>query len=94
MTDYVLCERLEVYDAQLDQVYKNSAGYVHLSDKMFYSSVTTSSLEQYDIEVSVRQPLKEKANPALLQVAKIFIHYVQLQNNIINQVIISRISEQ
>lgn len=93
MKDYVLRERLAEYDAQLDMVYKNSSGYVHLSDKAFYSIVTTSSLEQYDIEFSVGLPLKEKANQVLFEAADAFIHYVQLQNTLVNQVIISRISE-
>lgn len=93
MKDYVLRERLAEYDAKLDTVYKNSSGYVHLSDKAFYSMVTTSSLEQYDIEFPVGLPLKEKANPVLLEAADAFIHYVQLQNTLVNQVIISRISE-
>lgn len=93
MKDYILRERLAEYDVQLEQVYKNSSGYVHLSDKAFYSSVTTSSSKQYDIEFSVGLPLKEKANPVLLEAADVFIHYVQLQNNLVNKVIISRISE-
>ncbi len=60
MKDYILRQRLAEYDAQLDLVYRNSSGYVHLSDKAFYSSVTISSSEQYDIEFSVEEPLKEK----------------------------------
>lgn len=77
MKDYVLRERLAEFDPQLELIYKNSSGYVHLSDKAFYSSVTASSLEQFDIEFSVGLPLKEKANPVLLEVADAFIHYVQ-----------------
>ena len=64
-----------------------------MSDKAFYSSVTTSLSEQYDIELSVGAPLKEKANPILLEVADAFIHYIKLQNNLVNQVVISRNGE-
>lgn len=63
-----------------------------MSDKAFYSSVTISSSEQYDIEFTVGAPLK-KANPILLEVADAFIHYIKLQNNLVNQVVISRNSE-
>lgn len=93
MKDYVLRERLEEFDPQLEVVYKNTSGYVHLSDKAFYSSVTSSSLEQFDIEFSVGMPLKEKANPVLLEVADAFIHYVQLQNILVTKVITARIRE-
>lgn len=93
MKDYILRKRLAEYDPQLNLVYKNSSGYVHLSDKAFYSSVTASLSEQYDIGVSVGLPLKEKANPILLEVADTFIHYVRLQNMLVNQVVDSRIAE-
>lgn len=93
MKDYILRQRLAEYDAQLDLVYRNSSGYVHLSDKAFYLSATISSSEQYDIEFSVGAPLKEKANPVLLEVADAFIHYINLQNNLVNQVVISRNGE-
>ena len=50
----------------------------------------TSSSEQYDIEFSVGLPLKEKANPVLLEVANAFVYYVKLQNNLVNQIVISK----
>ena len=74
----------------LDLVYRNFSEYVHLAEKAFYSSVTTSSSEQYDIEFSVGLPLKEKANPVLLEVANAFVYYVKLQNNLVNQIVISK----
>ena len=89
MKDYILRQRLAEYDAKLDLVYRNSE-YVHLAEKAFYSSVTTSSSEQYDIEFSVGLPLKEKANPVLLEVANAFVYYVKLQNNLVNQIVISK----
>ena len=76
MKDYILRQRLAEYDAKLDLVYRNFSEYVHLAEKAFYSSVTTSSSEQYDIEFSVGLPLKEKANPVLLEVANAFVYYV------------------
>lgn len=93
LKDCILQQRLAEYDPQLTLVYKNSSGYVHLSDKAFFSCVTTSSSEQDDIEFSVGLPLKEKANPVLLEVADAFIYYVKLQNTLVNQVVISRIGE-
>lgn len=90
MKDYILRQRLAEYDAKLDLVYRNFSEYVHLAEKAFYSSVTTSSSEQYDIEFSVGLPLKEKANPVLLEVANVFVYYVKLQNNLVNQIVISK----
>ena len=81
-------QRLAEYDAKLDLVYRNFSEYVHLAEKAFYSSVTTSSSEQYDIEFSVGLPLKE-TNPVLLEVANAFVYYVKLQNNLVNQIVIS-----
>lgn len=90
MTDYYLRKRLAIYDKNLDIVYENSSRYVHLSDKAFYSSVTTSASSQYDIEFTVRLPIKEKANPVFLEIVIAFNHYVQLQNDLLEKVIISR----
>lgn len=42
MKDYILRQRLAEYDAKLDLVYRNFSEYVHLAEKAFYSSVTTS----------------------------------------------------
>ena len=91
MKDYILRQRLAEYDAKLDLVYRNFSEYVHLAEKAFYSSVTTSSSEQYDIEFSVGLPLKEKANPVLLEVANAFVYYVKLQNNLVNQIVICKL---
>ena len=90
MKDYILRQRLAEYDAKLDLVYRNFSEYVHLAEKAFYSSVTTSSSEQYDIEFSVGLTKKEKANPVLLEVANAFVYYVKLQNNLVNQIVISK----
>lgn len=49
MKDYILRQRLAEYDAKLDLVYRNFSEYVHLAEKAFYSSVTTSSSEQYTV---------------------------------------------
>lgn len=38
----------------------------------------------------LRLPLKEKANPVLLEVANAFVYYVKLQNNLVNQIVISK----
>lgn len=59
-------------------------------EKAFYSSVTTSSSEQYDIGVLSWIAIKEKANPVLLEVANAFVYYVKLQNNLVNQIVISK----
>lgn len=53
MKDYILRQRLAEYDAKLDLVYRNFSEYVHLAEKAFYSSVTTSSSEQYALEVII-----------------------------------------
>ena len=86
MTDAVLKERLAEYDQYLKQIYDNSSGYVHLSSKAFHSSATISESSQYHIEFTVGTPLKEKANPVLLEAADAFLHYVQLQNDLLQKV--------
>ena len=90
MTDHNLQERLAAYDGSVETVYKNSSGYVHLSDKAFFSSVTTSASNRYDIEFTVGLPLKEKANPVLLEAADAFIHYVYLQNSLLEKVVTAK----
>lgn len=54
MKDYILRQRLAEYDAKLDLVYRNFSEYVHLAEKAFYSSVTTSSSEQYAVQLLER----------------------------------------
>ena len=61
MKDYILRQRLAEYDAKLDLVYRNFSEYVHLAEKAFYSSVTTSSSEQYEKQLSMTDDRIEKA---------------------------------
>lgn len=90
MTDVVLKERLAAYDEYLKHVYDNSSGYVHLSNKAFYSSATASEASQYHIEFTIGAPLKEKANPVLLEAADVFLHYLCLQNELLKKVVESK----
>ena len=80
MTDVNLRKRLSQYDNQLDTVYQNSSGYVHLSNKAFFMSTTIPEDKENTFEFKVGLPIKEKANPILLECLDAFMHYVKLQN--------------
>lgn len=90
MTDVNLRKRLSQYDNQLDTVYQNSSGYVHLSNKAFFMSTTIPEDKENTFEFKVGLPIKEKANPILLECLDAFMHYVKLQNVSINKVAISK----
>lgn len=90
MTDVNLRKRLSEYDNQLDIVYQNSSGYVHLSNKAFFQSTTIPEGEKNAFELKIGLPIKEKANPILLECLDAFMHYVKLQNVFLNKVAISK----
>lgn len=90
MTDVNLRKRLSEYDNQLDTVYQNSSGYVHLSNKAFFMSTTISEDKENTFELKVGLPIKEKANPILLECLDAFMHYVKLQNVFLKKVAISK----
>lgn len=90
MTDVNLRKRLSQYDNQLDTVYQNSSGYVHLSNKTFFMSTTIPEDKENTFEFKVGLPIKEKANPILLECLDAFMHYVKLQNVFLNKVAISK----
>ena len=90
MTDVNLRKRLSQYDNQLDTVYQNSSGYVHLSNKAFFMSTTIPEDKENTFEFKVGLPIKEKANPILLEFLDAFMHYVKLQNVFLNKVAISK----
>lgn len=90
MTDVNLRKRLSQYDNQLDTVYQNSSGYVHLSNKAFFMSTTIPEDKENTFEFKVGLPIKEKANPILLECLDAFMHYVKLQNIFLNKVAISK----
>lgn len=90
MTDVNLRKRLSQYDNQLDTVYQNSSGYVHLSNKAFFMSTTIPEDKENTFEFKVGLPIKEKANPILLECLDAFMHYVKLQNVFLNKVAISK----
>lgn len=90
MTDVNLRKRLSQYDNQLDTVYQNSSGYVHLSNKAFFMSTTIPEDKENTFEFKVGLPIREKANPILLECLDAFMHYVKLQNVFLNKVAISK----
>lgn len=88
MSDVVLRRRLEDHDLQISEVYKKSSGYVHFSDVALHSSVT--AMEENFIEFSIGIPIREEANEFLLEGADAFIHFVQLQFQLLHLVVDSK----
>lgn len=88
MKDVVLRERLEDYDSQINEVYRKSSGYIHLSDVAFYLSVCAK--DNYRIEFSVGLSIREEANEILLESADAFIHYTLLEYRLLQAVVESK----
>lgn len=87
MKDYILRQRLAEYDAKLDLVYRNFSEYVHLAEKAFYSSVTTSSSEQYSGTVEWGESAKIYT-PLFAIVYASFFKYIKLPDEVIKSTLL------
>lgn len=77
MTDWYLKEQITKIDASFGQVYEQASGYIHLSEKAFYQTVTDIDDDGL-LTLQVGHPLPEKRNDPLLECADAFIHFVIL----------------
>ena len=77
MTDYYLKTELTKFEPTFSQVYDQSSGYIHLSEKAFYQTVTDIDHDG-KLTLQVGHPLPEKRNDPLLEGADAFTHYVKL----------------
>lgn len=64
MTDAYLKEKLTELDSFVKKIYNNSSGYIHLSEKAFFETVT--NCEGNIIEFQIGRPLPEKEMRFLL----------------------------
>ena len=76
MFDGYLKDELTKWDPVFAQVYDQASGYVHLSDKAFYQMV--ESCDDSIISLYAGPNLLERHNPALIEAAEAFIHFVKL----------------
>lgn len=85
MTDFHLKEEVAKLDTKFKQVYNQASGYIHLSEKAFYQTVTDIDNDG-KLTLQVGHPLPEKWNEALLECAEAFRHFVMLHYKMLNAV--------
>ena len=85
MVDWYLKDEVAKIDVSFAKVYEQASGYVHLSDKAFYQTVTEiDGAGQLTLQVGHQLP--EKHNDPLLECADAFIHFVTLHYKMLNAV--------
>jgi len=89
MTDAYLKEKLTELDSFVKKIYNNSSGYIHLSEKAFFETVT--NCEGNIIEFQIGRPLPEKRNEVLIELMDAFIHFINLHYRMIKAVAESKL---
>lgn len=85
MSDNNLKIEVTKLDSKFEQVYNQASGYVHLSEKAFYQTVTDIG-EDGKLILQVGHDSPEKQNYPLLECAKAFNHFVLLHYKMLNAV--------
>ncbi len=85
MVDWYLKEELTKIEPSFGQVYDQASGYIHLSEKAFYQTVTDID-DDGKLTLQVGHQLPEKRNDPLLEGARAFTHYVILHYKMLNTV--------
>ena len=75
LSDKLLKDGLSHYDSRFADVYDNTSGYIHYSEKSFYQSISASNGESYDISIQISKEPPEKVNEALCECADAFIYF-------------------
>ena len=75
MRDSILKDGLAQYDSRFADVYDNTSGYIHYSEKSFYQSISASKGGDYDISIQISKEPSEKVNEALCECAEAFIYF-------------------
>lgn len=75
MSDKLLKDGLAQYDSRFADVYDNTSGYIHYSEKSFYQSVSALDGEKYHISIQISKNPAEKVNEALCECAEAFIYF-------------------
>lgn len=80
MTDAYLRKQLAKIDKRFDSVYKAASGYVHHSEKAFFSIVSTK--EPYVLNFNVGHPISIELDSVLHECAEAFLYFVKFQYEI------------
>ena len=89
MTDGYLKDEITKIDGQFANVYDQASGYIHLSEKAFYQTVTDID-DDGKITLQIGQVLPEKRNDPLLECADAFCHFVKLHYKLLVPVVESK----
>ena len=81
---------LSKIEPSFGQVYDQASGYIHLSEKAFYQTVTDID-DNGKLTLQVGHQLPEKRNDPLLEGASAFTHYVVLHYKMLNAVCESKV---
>lgn len=79
MTDKYLVEELSKRDEHIYKAYKDACGYVHHSEKSFYSITQASKEPDYSIYMGIGEDLPEDINKTLQQCYFLFRYFIHLQ---------------
>lgn len=77
MNDFRLRRRLSEYYPEINEIYGKASGYIHLSDAAFNKSWWMGKEEM--VSFSVGLPIREEANPVLLDFADTFINFLRIE---------------
>ena len=89
MTDGYLKDEITKIDGQFANVYDQASGYIHLSEKAFYQTVTDID-DDGKITLQIGQVLPEKRKDPLLECADAFCHFVKLHYKLLVPVVESK----
>ena len=89
MNDGYLKDQITKMDSQFTRVFDQASGYVHLSDKAFYQTVTDID-DDGKLTLQIGQALPEKRNDPLLECAEAFCHFVNLHYKMLEPVVESK----
>ena len=91
MTDGHLKDEISKLDNRFAQVYDQASGFIHLSEKAFYQTVTEIGGDgKFAFQIGCELP--EKRNNPLLECAEAFIHFVNLHYKMLDAVVKSKTS--
>lgn len=90
LTDAYLREQLNCYDSQFSDVYKQSSGYIHHSEKALYSIAKVKEYKGKIIELNIGNPLSDEYNSVIFECTEAFIYFVEFQFRLTEPVVASK----
>lgn len=84
LSDAYLKTELNNLDSKFASVYNQASGFIHLSSKAFYQSVT--GCDGNGISFQVGGELPEKLNNSLLEACDAFLHFIHLHHEMLQAV--------